>query len=379
MNGPGEAHDSPMSSNAKYVVWLEAPTHAVLREAPATFVIAPFLGEQEVTVAPRWRKELGQPVFDVIQMQTVLDAPSLNEAVLLATARANRWLAALAFAARVPVGDGRAIFAYDATPNRDEREFVQYFYDNSWTRPMVAAVESSAVQNVINAWGRYEGKAHWAVSRAFFWYRRAIREPSPADRFTYLWLGLEALEPTLRTRLKVRSETSRCPSCKRLLEDPSTAGIKAHLAAGTKSDKLYARARKLRVNIVHTVPYDFELHEESRQLTPALEQALRSAIEAAIECSLPATTGSRPLPDFSFAVRGRILGLTALGGRKRHPHFRLRRVPTREKPSSLGIPTFDAELVPVGKFKFTVDGWLAPPGSLIAEGGRVVSTRVGDP
>jgi len=378
MNGPGEAHDSPKSSKAKYVVWVEAPTHAVVREVPATFVIAPFLGEQQVTVVPRWRKELGQLVCEAIQMQTVLDAPSLDKAVSFATARANRWLAALAFAARVPVGDGTALFAYDATPNRDEREFVQYFYDNSWPRPIVAAVEGSAIQKVINAWGRHEGKAHWAVSRAFFWYRRAIREPSPADRFTYLWLGLEALEPTLRARLKVRSETSRCSSCKRLLEDPSTAGIKAHLAAGTKSDELYARARKLRVNIVHTVPYDFELHEEARRLTPALEQALRAAIEAAIECSLPRTGASWPLPDFLCAVRARIVGLPDLAGRKRHPHFRLRRVPSRGGPSILGIPTFDAELVPVGKFKFVVDKWMMPRGTLMAQGERVVSEHVAD-
>ena len=382
MSGQGEEGGSLVSSKAKYVVWLEAPTHAILKEEPATFVIAPFLGEQQVTVASRWRKELGQPVCDVIQMQTVLEAVSLDRAVLLASARANRWLAALAFAARVPVGDARALFAYDATPNRDEREFVQYFYDTPWPRSVVAAVESSTVQKVINAWGRYEGKPHWAVSRAFFWYRRGLREPNPADRFTYLWLGLEALEPMLRARLKVRSETSRCPSCNRLLEDPSTAGIKAHLAAGSRGDKFYARARKLRVNIVHSVhnaPYDFEVQEESRYLAPPLEQALRSAIEATIECSLAPASSLPPLRDFLCAVRGRILGLMDVANRKRHPHFRLRRVPTREKPSSLGVADFDGELVPVGKFKFILDRWLAPPGTFIAQGQRVVSEPVGGP
>jgi len=379
MNGHGEKRGSPMSSKTKYVVWLEAPTHAVLKEEPATFVIAPFLGEQQVSVASRWRKELGTPVCEVIQMQAILEAPSLDEAVVLASARANRWLAALAFAARVPVGDARALFAYDATPNKDEREFVQYFYDDSWRRSLVAAIESSTVQKVINAWGRYEGKPHWAVSRAFFWYRRGLREPNPADRFTYLWLGLEALEPMLRARLKVRSEAGRCPSCNRLLEDPSTAGIKAHLATGSRSDELYARARKLRVNILHTVPYDFELQEEARHLARPLEQALRSAIEATIECPLAPASSLPPLRDFLCAVRGRILGLMNAAKRKRHPHFRLRRVPTQEKPSELGVPDFDAELVPVGKFKFVADKWLVPRGTLIAEGQRVVSEPVGGP
>jgi hypothetical protein len=366
-----------MSTKARYVVWLEAPTHAVLKEQPATFVIAPFLGEQQVTVLPRWRKKLGQLVCDVIQMQTALEAASPDEAIVLASARANRWLAALAFAARVPVGDARALFAYDATPNKEERQFVQYFFDTPWPRPVVVAVEASMVQEVVNGWGRHEGKGHWALSRAFFWYRRGLREPNPADRFTYLWFGLEALEPMLRARLNVRSETSRCPSCNRLLEDPSTAGIKAHLAAGSRGDKFYARARKLRVNILHTVPYDFELQEESRHLAPPLEQALRSAIEAAIECSLAPASRLPPLPDFLCAVRGRILGLMDVAVGKRHPHFRLRRVPTREKPSSLGVPDFDGELVPVGKFKFTVDGWLVPRGTLIAQGQRVVSEPVG--
>lgn len=362
-----------MSTKAKYVVWLEAPTHAVLNQQPATFVIGPFLGEQQVTVASRWRKKLGQPVCDVIQMQTVLEAASPDEAIPLAAARANRWLAALAFAARVPVGDARALFAYDATPNKEERQFVQYFYDSPWPRPLVAAVEASVVQEIVNGWGRHEGKGHWALSRAFFWYRRGLREPNPADRFTYLWFGLEALEPMLRARLNVRSDTSRCPSCNRLLEDPSTAGIKAHLTAHGDSGELYGRARKLRVNLLHAVPYDFEIQEESRHLAQPLEEALRSAIEAAIECSLAPASSLSPLPEFQCAVRGRILGLMDVAVRKRHPHFKLRRVPTREKPSSLGLPDFDAELVPVGKFKFTVDGWLVPRGTLIAQGGRVVS------
>jgi len=368
-----------MSTKAKYVVWLEAPTHAVLNQQPATFVIGPFLGEQEVTVLSRWRKKLGQPVCDVIQMQTALEAASPHEAILLAGARANRWLAALAFAARVPVGDARALFAYDATPNKGERQFVQYFYDTSWPRPLVAAVEASVVQEVVNGWGRHEGKPHWAVSRAFFWYRRGLREPDPADRFTYLWFGLEALEPMLRARLNVPSEKSRCPSCNRLLEDPSTAGIKAHLAARGEDDELYARARKLRVNLLHAVPYDFEVQEESRHLARPLEEALRSAIETTIDCSLPRTGSFPPLPDFLCAVRGRILGLMDVAVGKRHPHFRLRRVPTRQKPSSLGVPSSDAELVPVGKFKFIVDGWLVPRGTLIAQGQRVVSEPVGGP
>lgn len=368
-----------MSTKAKYVVWLEAPTHAVPKEQPVTFVIGSFLGDQQVTVLARWRKKLGQLVCDVIQMQTALEAASPDEAILLAGARANRWLAALAFAARVPVGDARALFAYDATPNKEERQFVQYFYDSSWPRPVVAAVEASMVQEVINGWGRHEGKGHWALSRAFFWYRRGLREPNPADRFTYLWFGLEALEPMLRARLNVRSETSRCPSCHRLLEDPSTAGIKAHLAAHGDGGELYGRARKLRVSLLHAVPYDFEIQEESRHLAQPLEEALRSAIEAATDCFLPRTGRFPPLPDFLCAVRGRILGLMDVAVGKRHPHFRLRRVPTREKPSSLGVPDFDAELVPVGKFKFTIDGWLAPPRTLIAQGQRVVSERPAGP
>lgn len=363
-----------MKAKSQFIVWLEAPTHASVQQTPGTFLINSELGQERVTVQTRWRTELGKQVIDAIELEVGLEADDVDSAVVLAGTRANRWLAALAFAARASVGDARPLLVYDVTPGARERAFIQHFYQDPWPRPVIVLVDGSDVQEVVNGWGVHQERAHWEVSRAFYWYRRALREQHPNDRFTCLWLGLEALETLLRTRMRVSVDKARCSACNRLLQDPSSAGVKAFLRATPQGEQTYRLARRLRLNLLHTVPHDAETGGDPRALNTELEQALRSAIEQAVGVALP----GRPFPpasDLLCAVRGTFRGVEDAKAGGPHPHFRLDLVPTEEEPSTRGFPRFDARLVAEGNFEFEIEGWLVPSGSQIVSRGEVVANE----
>jgi|GEM_PF-6721079 len=356
-----------MSTKGNYLAWFEARTQAHLNQNPATFLIESPIGQERVAVQTRWGNQFGRQIVEAIELEITLDASSLDEAINLAGSRANRWLAALSFAGRAPVEDARLLLAYDVTPNKLERPFLQRFYQDLWSRSLQVHVDPAVLQGVINGWGQLEGKRHWAASRAFYWYRRALRAGDPADRFTYLWLGLEALEPMLREKLNIPQDDARCPSCNKLLQDPSTAGIRGFLQNVSSQERLYRRARQLRVNLLHTVSSDYEVEKEAQELSEPLESALRTAVKTVADISGQDSQRTVAFGGLLCTVKGRFLGVTQVGPHEPHPHFILSRHPTSEEASDYGLPLFDAKLVPSAHFDFRIDGWLLPQGVRIRE------------
>jgi hypothetical protein len=87
------------------------------------------------------------------------------------------------------------ILGYDITDGISERDFVQYFYDNPFTKPLAAEFESY-LNHLQVIWG-FVGERKDRLYRSIRWFRKGIIEDDPLDQFLNLYQGLETLNPVL--------------------------------------------------------------------------------------------------------------------------------------------------------------------------------------
>jgi hypothetical protein len=118
------------------------------------------------------------------------------------------------------------------------------------------------------------------IGRSIRWYRMGTTTFDVFDRFNCFWIGLEALNPILQSKLKVGDDKTKCPKCQHeWISTPTVSGIRLFVQTKIPEDrKLYKRFRELRTNLMHSREDFGKLRAEATELSPKIGEVLYRAI-----------------------------------------------------------------------------------------------------
>ena len=138
---------------------------------------------------------------------------------------------------------------YEITPNSEKTEFLQVEYWQGNLFKKKRSLDMQRLQVLVEKTFEKQEKRIWRAGR---WYRKALMEEDPFDRFSSFWIGLENLNKPLMILLGEEPETRNCRSCNTPYEVPFAKGIRAifkkYSNNGLEDFKL---CRNLRVDLQH--------------------------------------------------------------------------------------------------------------------------------
>ena len=148
----------------------------------------------------------------------------------------------------------REEIAYELTPNKSEREFLQVFYDIPIKSPSRRQIDPKLLTDFIDKEMKMKTPFLEHVQRAIRWYRLGAMQVDLYDQFNCFWIGLEALNPILQQQLSVKEEaTITCPECKhQWTKEITVSGIKTFVQSKIEDGpNIYKKIHQLRNSIMH--------------------------------------------------------------------------------------------------------------------------------
>lgn len=186
----------------------------------------------------------------------------------------------LTFTTGVALTIPNEILAYELTPNTNEREFLQIYYN-----PMILSrrtINQDFLTRLIEHLFKQGDESNHNVARAMRWYRMGTLTFDSFDKFSCFWIGLEALNPVLQKKIGVAKEIKniKCHNCGHEipLEKQTISGIKRFITEKMQNPVLFRRFSTLRVHLMHSTCELSKIGEEAKELTPQLIEVLFRAI-----------------------------------------------------------------------------------------------------
>lgn len=216
---------------------------------------------------------IGQSFSNELHFECDINASDIFEAFGFTRGEIGRILDELAFIVGSPVYDLKMIKGYNITPEIEDREYVQYYYD------VLDKVGSKSTGiNSLNQFIYGFNKANnERIYRAVHWYRKSLNEFDPLDRFVYLWVGLETLNSFFQKLFPDECEIRKCKQCGWDNEIKGTSAMKAFFREVLKEENLYSKARDMR-QVLHGHKDLNDVILQSLDINPMLTFALRTAI-----------------------------------------------------------------------------------------------------
>jgi hypothetical protein len=154
---------------------------------------------------------LGQTYSKELNIYCDFESSDQWDAIMTCSGSVNELLDQFALAVGAPVSDARIEKVYDITPNAATREIWQFFYS-----PIEKVGSQISPPDLLEKliFGFFKGRKA-EILRSVHWFRLSLREVEPLDRFTYLWIGLESLNPNGKYR-GVRSVATKLRHLKEL-------------------------------------------------------------------------------------------------------------------------------------------------------------------
>ncbi|QDH21222.1 HEPN domain-containing protein [Saccharibacillus brassicae] len=130
----------------------------------------------------------------IIQLE--LNADGIESAITLANNLIDFFLSTISLESGLETHEKKLLIVLDTSNEVKEREFRQFFYDQSFSRGDTIEV-SEFTEHVGAIWLRYEGKDRDRFLRALHWFRKGLNEGDVLDQFLAFWQGVETLNPLL--------------------------------------------------------------------------------------------------------------------------------------------------------------------------------------
>lgn len=152
---------------------------------------------------------IGKTFSNSLIIQCIINANTIFEAIGLCHAYTERILDQISFVAGTPVYELNIRRAFDISPNTESRDYIQFDYDiiDKIGSRMINLHELLKTSETVNSMNSDR------LFRALHWCRKALRENDPLDRFTYIWTGLEVLNPLFRDLYHNEYEVNKCENC----------------------------------------------------------------------------------------------------------------------------------------------------------------------
>jgi hypothetical protein len=207
----------------------------------------------------------------------------------------------------------REEIAYELTPNKSEREFLQVFYDIPIKSPSRRQVDPNQLTEFISKLMLMKSPLVERLQRAIRWYRLGAMQNDVYDQFNCFWIGLEALNPILQQKLNVGEEVKKCTKCGNKLVTTKISGIQAFIEQKTEGgSEISKKIRSLRVSIMHSTKTMSEVQELTVTYAPKTAEILFRAILFVSEFEDWSTIKYSTILR-EFPIRGELRGLL-IGG-----------------------------------------------------------------
>ena len=225
----------------------------------------------------------------------------------------------------------REEIAYELTPNKSEREFLQVLYEIPIKSPSRRQIDLKQLTDFIDRELKMKTPFAEHLRRAIRWYRLGAMQIDLFDQFNCFWIGLEALNPILQKRLAVTDDPTVCPNCShKWVSTPTISGIRFFVQEKIAEGKeLYKNIRGLRIAIMHSTKPLLELQQLAATYAPKTGEILFRAILYMSEFEDWSTIKYKTILK-DVEMRGEVQGLLiggepdALGPNGQDPHFGLR-------------------------------------------------------
>lgn len=211
-------------------------------------------------------------------------APDETKAIQITEAAGEHLLDVVSLTAAADVPPFRMEALYVGDFSSDGIQVVRVLNDLGLPTAKLRKAYWNHLEPVVAGIGNDPKGASERLLRGMRWYRRALRQRTPIDRFLMLWVAVESLEPRLREHWDLEPDLQTCNYCgERLVcqacnEDQghvhSQIGVDKLLEEIPQGDEDTGRAcRSLRAGIVHAYRELPEVTERAKALSPVLEEA----------------------------------------------------------------------------------------------------------
>lgn len=169
---------------------------------------------------------------------------------------------------------------YELTPNIQEREYRQIFYDIPMKSMSRRELDPNILINFINKYNELDPSFAERIARAIRWYRLGTLNDDVFDQFNCFWIGLEALNPLLQQKLSIGDDPTRCPKCKNeWVSHLTVSGIRKFIQEELKAERrLYRNIHNIRNDIAHSRKRLHEIKNLVSTYAPKAREALFRSI-----------------------------------------------------------------------------------------------------
>ncbi len=263
-----------------------------------------------------------------IRFQVTVQAEDFTLAGKSGGNAAEAILTALTLATMGSASEAELILAYDATPNKEEHQFIQTFDVPEAGR----SVKLGHVDATLELLGKIQGIEDVGhrerLIRAAMSLRRGLDISDSLSRFNEYWIGLECLNPLLEERVPVEASTWNC-TCGKSYKRDEARGVKAFMDA-VYDHETHKAIRKLRRDVFHGISSLPSVQERAADIANVVEEALRRAVLFCLGEELATVKANKATSLYGFAkhvlrVRATLLGSdpSKLGRNGNHPYVEL--------------------------------------------------------
>jgi hypothetical protein len=273
----------------------------------------PELHDSIVAIAQLSETAQGQKIPIGLEFRVKLDAASLQDAVQNSMSLADGVASFITIVTGVGIPIPKPMICYEISETSKEHDFMQIFDNIGFNDPSRKRLSPDKLLEKITAFYKLsEAPVSDRIARAIRWYRLGTGTTDVFERFNAYWIGLEALNPLLQTRLGVDDDKTTCPKCgHEWAPIPTVSGIRAFCAQEIDDGKkVYRRIHDLRISLMHSKEKLASLGFEASSLAPIIGNVLLAAVEFLLGAPKPWISHSEVLTNatpFRLEVDGKLI------------------------------------------------------------------------
>lgn len=237
------------------------------------------------------RDKVGNRYVSGIQFDTELNADSIEDAISASRTMIDTLATHMSLLTSVSLPTAQPLVAVDIDPEHTDHEYLQFIYPPlpPLSRGSILPPKMIDFVNHFENLGSREDRE--SIARALIHYRKGLRATDSLDGFLDFWIGLEALNRPLATKLNTQRRTLT----------PIKTFLESHIENG---EELFSAAKNLRNDFVHGSANVQAMMSVAQELLSPLRFALLNAV--LFLTGTPRTKGmsSDPIPWWdAIAVR----------------------------------------------------------------------------
>jgi len=248
-----------------------------------------------------------------MEFRVQMDAISLQDAIANSTSLADGVASFITMVTGVGMPIPKPMICYEISEASKEHDFVQMFDDVPFSDASRKRLSPNKLLEKLTAFHKLTDVLSVnRVARAIRWYRLGTGTIDAFEKFNAYWIGLEALNPLLQTKLGVDDDKSTCSKCgHQSTPTPTVSGIRTFCTQQIDGGAdLYRRIRDLRINIMHSKEDLTSLLSEASSLAPLTGNVLLGAVDFLLGIEKPWTSHDEVLTNatpFRLQVEGKVM------------------------------------------------------------------------